>query len=62
MAVYPAYFYRDPLEKLLQEERSMCRGCIHKATIRLVNETRTFCTKGKRYGSRCKSYDDGSDR
>lgn len=58
----PAYLYRDPERVYLEQEARTCKGCIHVARITVAGETRTMCERGKRYGARCKCYDDGSDR
>lgn len=59
----PADAYRDPLMVLLAKEENGCKACIFEATvIDDDGERKTICARGNRYGQRCSSYDDGSDR
>jgi hypothetical protein len=46
--------YGDPLEVLIREESRTCKGCIFTATV----FDKRICTKGRRYGARCKQYEE----
>lgn len=47
--------YRDPLLALISLENESCAGCLHKQR----DWGKDYCDLAKRFGHKCKSYDDG---
>lgn len=58
----PAYLYRNPETVLIEAENRTCAGCRHGQTMTFGDgekrETVYFCAAGKRYGRRCKHYEE----
>jgi hypothetical protein len=58
----PAWMYRNPLTVLVEQESRTCAGCVHEQSITLgtgeKRETTFFCARGKRYGRRCRFYEE----
>lgn len=48
----------DPLDVLIYFEAKTCTGCIHSDVV----FDRRYCVKGKKFGQRCKDYDNPSER
>ncbi len=48
----PLRYYGDPLEALIVDESGTCKGCVREDTILGT----TYCTKGRRHGTRCVHY------
>lgn len=51
----------NPLDIVIAAEEASCKGCARTMTVRFGNEIKTGCTKGKKYGTRCKSYLPGKE-
>lgn len=58
----PAWCYRNPLTVLIEQENRMCAGCVHEHTMTFgegdKRETVFVCDKGRRYGRRCKHWEE----
>lgn len=48
-------YYRDPLDLLIAQESTTCKGCTHEAE---VFGTRYCSIPSQRYGRRCKRYEE----
>jgi hypothetical protein len=47
-----AWEWGNPETVALRKEARTCRGCAHAGIV----FDRRYCTKGKKYGKRCKAY------
>lgn len=58
----PAFLYRNPETVLIEAENRTCAGCRHAQVITLGTgerrETINFCAIGKRYGRKCKAFEE----
>lgn len=49
---------RDPADWYEQQERTTCKGCAHEITVTVAGHHALACDKNRRYGRRCKLYDE----
>ena len=49
---------RDPADWYEQQEARTCKGCAHEITVPVAGHETMACGKNRRYGRRCKLYDE----
>jgi len=49
---------RDPADWYEQQEARTCKGCAHEITITVAGHRALACDQNRRYGRRCKLYDE----
>lgn len=49
---------RDPALLYEEAESASCAGCVHVVLVIVAGSEKQACARGKRYGRRCKDYDE----